>query len=461
MLSTARRRTLGAYYTPADVVDALVAMALTDVSGAPRVCDPACGDGAFLLGVARALERRGMTRHAIAHDLLWGIDVDPGAITAARAAIVAWAGVDPGDHLRVGDALAFDAWPDHFDVVVGNPPFLNQLERATVRATKTRWDAGPYTDTAWLFLLVALDLVRDGGRVVLVQPQSIAAARDAGPIRAAVEARAAVVDMWTGDATRFEGVTVDVCAPVLVRGSLAPRTSTWGAWLRQADAPPPVVLAGERTLGDLVTATAGFRDQFYGLAPFVLDDRDGDGPPLVTSGLIDPLRCAWGELPARFAGTIRHAPRVDVDAMADGALKRWVLDRLVPKVVLATQTKVLEPAIDRDGRWVPSTPVIAVHTRPDQLGHVAAVLLAPPVSAWAARRFAGAALSAGAIKLSAKQVGTIPLPPDGLAWDDAARAALDGDVDATAVAMTEAYEAGPDVLEWWRGRRPARAKLEA
>jgi hypothetical protein len=71
---------------------------------------------------------------------------------------------------------------------------LNQLERATVRERPTRWDecAGPYTDTAFLFVLVGLDLVRDGGRVVLVQPQSLAAARDAAGVRDAVAARGAV-----------------------------------------------------------------------------------------------------------------------------------------------------------------------------------------------------------------------------------------------------------------------------
>ena len=47
--------------------------------------------------------------------------------------------------------------------------------------------------------------------------------------------------------------------------------------------------------------SGGFRDAFYGLAPHVRDDLDGDDPLLITSGLIDVGRVAWGERVARFA----------------------------------------------------------------------------------------------------------------------------------------------------------------
>src|SRR5215212_8347762 len=96
MLSPARRRELGAFYTPADVAERLVAIALDGVEGAPLVCDPSCGDGAFLLAVGRALAERGIARDHIARELLWGVDVDADAVAAARSAIAAWAGVSPG-----------------------------------------------------------------------------------------------------------------------------------------------------------------------------------------------------------------------------------------------------------------------------------------------------------------------------------------------------------------------------
>jgi hypothetical protein len=60
----------------------------------------------------------------------------------------------------------------------------------------------------------------------------------------------------------------------------------------------------------------------------------------------------------------------------------------------------------------------------------------------------GAALSAGAIKLSAAQVLTLPLPER--PWDDAAAALAAGDVDGCAEAMDAAY--GTDLFDWWHER---------
>jgi N-6 DNA Methylase len=478
MLSPTRRRALGAFYTPADVAERLVAVAFDGIDSPAPVCDPACGDGVFLLVAGRWLEAHGVDREHIARDLLWGIDVDADAVDAARSTIVEWSGVDPGEHLVVGDGLARTEWNGRFGVVVGNPPFLNQLEGATVRAGATRWSGavGPYADTAFLFLLAGLDLLRPEGRLVLVEPQSLVAARDAAAVRNALLSRAALTGMWTCDEFIFDA-SACVCAPVFTRGVAQPsrvlrwrgRTvdacepagfdgnTTWSRYLARPVDVPAVDLDDGRHLSEVAFATAGFRDQFYGLAPYVVDRRDAEDRPfprLVTCGVIDPARCAWGERPLRFAGRRWEHPRVDLHAMPDGALRRWVRDRLVPKVVLATQTRVLEAAVDVHGDWVPSTPVIAVHT--DEVYRVAAVLLAPPVSAWALSAYGGVALTSDAIKLSAKQVLEIPLPVDASAWDQAAAALAEDDLGAVASLMTEAYECDPAVLDWWVSRTNTR-----
>ena len=72
------------------------------------------------------------------------------------------------------------------------------------------------------------------------------------------------------------------------------------------------------TLGDIATFTADFRDQYYGLVGAVSDD--GDGPPLITSGLIEPGRVLVGRRQVRFAKQRFAAPRVDLAvAVADAA----------------------------------------------------------------------------------------------------------------------------------------------
>ena len=51
----------------------------------------------------------------------------------------------------------------------------------------------------------------------------------------------------------------------------------------------------------------------------------------------------------------------------------WVDDLQVPKVLVATQTRVGEAAVDEVGTWVPSVPTIAVVAPAERLWAVAAV----------------------------------------------------------------------------------------
>jgi hypothetical protein len=461
------RKTLGAWYTPAPLIDHVLDVVLTPVLAARpspdglRILDPACGDGRFLVAAADRIRRRYGT---VPPGCLLGIDVDETAASAAGAAL------GPAGDIEVGDALTGVHGPP-VDVVVGNPPYLNQLARNTSRRRRSPLGGGAYADTAALFLALALQAVRpDGGRVGLVLPQSILSTRDTASIRAGVLAHAIMDSLWWAGADVFDAA-VHVCVPTFVRGgspgpiarwlgpafsplpaadgSDLPGRPTWGHLVADAVGIPLVDIEGSGVLGSIATATADFRDQYYGLVPFVADD--GTGPPLITSGLIDPGRSHWGLRRARFARRHFHAPRVDVDALPDG-LAAWAAARLVPKVLVATQTPVLEALVDEQGDWLPSVPVITVVPKYEQdLWRVAAVLTAPAVSAWAAATFLGAGMSGSSIKLAASQVRTIPLPAARSPWEGAAAVLASGDVDGCARLMDRAYRT--DVYGWWRNRQ--------
>jgi hypothetical protein len=424
-----------------------------------RILDPACGDGRFLVAAAARIRRR---FGYVPSGCLRGVDIDPAAVAVARSAL--------GDLAEVGceDALT-DAGASNFDAVVGNPPFLNQLAAATNRGGRSSWGGGPYADTAALFLAMAVRAARpDGGRVGLVLPHSVLSTRDTASIRAAVLADARLESLWWSDEPMFDA-DVMTCVATFVRGERQGRVRrfhgaaldsvgaadgadldrrpTWGHLVADLAGVPAVCIGGHGSLGDLATATADFRDQYYGLVPHVADDAEG--PPLVTAGVIDAGRSMWGQRATRFARRRFEAPRVAVDALPP-ALRAWAAARLVPKVLVATQTPVIEAAVDATGAWLPSVPLITVVPHaPDDLWRVGAVLTAPAVSAWAAATYFGAALTATAIKLSASQVRTLPLPPR--PWDDAASALAVGDVDSCARLMDAAY--GTAVYDWWCTRQ--------
>jgi hypothetical protein len=204
-------------------------------------------------------------------------------------------------------------------------------------------------------------------------------------------------------------------------------------------------------LGDRVRLTANFRDQYYGLVPAV--SEDGDGPALVTSGLVDPGRCHWGDRPVTFAKRRFHRPTVDLRRLT-ASMRRWADGMLVPKVVVANQTRVIEAVADPDGSWIPSVPLVTARpTSPVDVRAVAAVLTSPVASAWAWHRAGGTGLSAAAVRLGPRWLAELPWPSGELGG--AVEALGAGDVEACGDAVTAAYGVEPVGLgEWWRRGLP-------
>ncbi|MEA3021047.1 MAG: hypothetical protein QOI47_2571 [Actinomycetota bacterium] len=415
-LTRVERRRRGVFNTPIAIARAAVAAAI-DRPG--TVCDPACGTGTFLIAAAERLESLGLSR-ADAVARITGIDIDPDAVRVAAARVREWSGGATAN-ITVGDGLLCC---DRFDVVVGNPPYVDRLHAR--------------------FLALAARL---GGAVAMVLPVSVLATNDGRAARDEITAAGLGVASMTMLGAVFDAA-VETCLLVLRAGAPVPSGPTWSSLL--IDGVPDVALATSYgCIGDECDVAAGFRQHYYGLRGHV--HEGGDGLPLVTSGSIEPG--SWGGRSVRFDGRRWDDPRVSLDG-ADDAVASWFRARLRPKVVIATQTRVVEAAADPDGVVVPSVPVIsAVPSDPARLWHVLAVLLAPPVTVWAVRRWGGTALASSAVKLGAPQVRAVPLPAPSASWDRAAALLRDGGavVEAGAL-MCDAYGAGEEVHAWWAAR---------
>ena len=458
-LDSLTRRHGGVHYTPFEIARKLARIALEGLPVGP-VCDPSVGGGSFLLAAAEYLNELGESPTKIVQELLWGIDLDQGAIKVANASISIWGSseewVTPNNgHLTIANSLqsglsSFSEPPKSgFVAVIGNPPFQNQLQESTVRPIeqtrelREKWqvDTGPYADTASYFLLMALSLLGEMGKCLLIQPQSILSTVDAEPIRLKLTEVATLEGIWIGGANIFEA-GVNVCAPLISKGFAQKPVRIWkGAEITElkqrltnqenwanamaiAQDVPRVHLSGDK-LGERSAATAGFRDQFYGLAPHVYEDEISQTTvaPLITVGMIDPLRNRWGAANFRYAGKSWSKPVVNLETLnqADQELYEWVKERLRPKVLLATQTKVLEVVPDLDGKLIPSTPVISIECDPQDIWKITAVLSSAAMSAYAFSTTAGSALSSNTIKLSAKQVMNLPLPSESNHWTKASK----------------------------------------
>jgi len=522
-----RRRRLGAFMTPPNLAMEVVRRALDAwtrdcrARAVPVVLDPACGSGNLLVEAARWMMARRVPPRRVAA-CLRGMDVDRAAVQVTRQRLGALLG--GGTHvtraltrgIRVGDATRAGASRLACDVLVANPPFLGQLKRRTTvdRATATRWRrrfgeaAGGYLDPAGIFLLLGVQSLAPGGVAAVILPRSILAAQSAETLRASTDALASLEAVWLDDGFVFEAGT-RVCVlhlrrrerrtqavepPLLVLGAVR-ATLPWplwqGRWSAAAAAGagvPPVQVRARGVVGDLARVTADFRDQFYGLQGALCDDRHAgrglnavrprtagidraasrmDRLPILTTGLIAWNRSLWGLRSARLLGRSFHHPAARVPALLrNPAMRSWLSDALHPKVLVATQTPVVEAVVDPMGEMAGGVPVIRVvpHQASD-LWLLAAALLSPSTSAVAWWRHAGAGLSPGAIKLSARQVAALPLPAVMPAWRQAARclqrchasrgdAELERSMQAFERASARAFglDARPaqEVARWWR-----------
>jgi hypothetical protein len=274
---------------------------------------------------------------------------------------------------------------------------------------------------------------------------------------------------------RLFDAQVHVCVVAFEFGSSEPieRRANWShvATSRQGVPLVPDSLRTDGCLGDRARLNANFRDEYYGMIPAVGDHATG--PPLITSGLIDPGRSWWGERPITFARHRYQRPRVDLDRL-DEDMRRWARRRLVPKVLVANQTRIAEAVCDPTGDWLPAVPVLGVYPTGAHWddGHrrcaddlvaaaweIAAVLTSSVASAWLWHRGAGTGLSADAIRLSPVTLGALPWPAGPL--DRAVEALRHGDTRGCSAAVSDAYGIAEDALaleRWWT---PLLQRIEA
>ena len=158
-------KTLGAYYTPEAVADALVRWAVRDA--ADSLLDPSSGDGRF---VAR-------------HPNSVGVERDPASAAESR-------GRAPKATIVEGDFFTWAAADRRrFDCAAGNPPFIRYQRFAGA----TRRGALDYCrrlgvvfsglSSSWApFIVAAASKLRPGGRMAFVVPAEIGHAPYAGPL---------------------------------------------------------------------------------------------------------------------------------------------------------------------------------------------------------------------------------------------------------------------------------------
>ncbi len=282
-------RPLGVVYTPSAVAAPMVQLALAPlIAGrsaaellALRVCDPALGEGAFLVEVTEviatavvaawqsappaasrcvaaagpaAAENRASShdpsppvdrgqwlheaRARVARQCVLGVDIDRRAVETARAATGA-----PASALRVGDALALD-WTAEFpgvfarggfDAVVANPPYIRQ-ERLVDKSVLEKFASyDGVADLYVYFVELVHRLLRTDGRYCLIVPNKWLTTAYGRALRTFLAA-----------GTSVDGVADLARAPLFADADAFP-CIVWGTKTEGRDSPVRAIRAGVTT----------------------------------------------------------------------------------------------------------------------------------------------------------------------------------------------------------------------
>jgi hypothetical protein len=458
-----------------------------------RVCDPACGSGLFLVAAAermaarlavlrvqsrtpanrnlngdlsedlnRELER---ARRDVVLNCLFGVDLDPIAVDLTRAALSRGIGSTGTAaalkrQIRVGNAIADstgetagefrwkDAFPDPcsagarnpagFDLIVGNPPFVNVIELAGrsddgVAARRAFPELGGTADRSAFFLARGCELVAPGGRVAFVLPRALLNSTALRSIRKRLTGSALQPNLMyvPNRCDFFAGAAVFVCGLVLGPESLCrisrddnPLSNNWttttvvdGNWWRAAvhatEAHELRIAAASPRLGEqFVVAASMTAGDAYDLLPSLADSKAGPGMRLLTTGLIDPGESLWGRQKCRYLKRDFNHPRVLVNAVTTPSLRRRIERARRPKIVVAGLAARIECLLDEAGEYIGGVSTYTIlHPHDDvaELRKLADDLLSREATLRFRSELGGNALGGGNITMTKSFLSQFPL----------------------------------------------------
>ena len=157
----------GAYYTPSDLADAIIAS--LDLSNASHILEPSCGDGVFL----EAVLKNGIDKNAS----IDAIEIDREAYAKASKNY----GKDTRVRFHNRDFFEYYEKEDQkYDAIIGNPPYiryqyLETEQRAWLSDILTRQGLkSNKLINAWVgFMVACTDLLKDNGVLAFVIPAEI------------------------------------------------------------------------------------------------------------------------------------------------------------------------------------------------------------------------------------------------------------------------------------------------
>ncbi len=267
----AHRKEQGIYYTPTYVVDYIVRNTIGELAKNKKfnmknikVLDPACGSGSFLmkafdylvmLNIKGATEQtkldlsgKGVVMYSekvrILENNIFGVDLDPKATEISQLNLLLKAAEKKHrlptlrENIRVGNSLIDDSkvvdrslkWGEDFkdimikggfDVIIGNPPYGATFNKIEMKYLNTYTTAQGELDSFELFIDRALGLLRDGGYLGFIVPNTFLTNRNSLKLRSYLLNNSSIKKILSMPQNVFNEPTVDTIILILQKTKIS------------------------------------------------------------------------------------------------------------------------------------------------------------------------------------------------------------------------------------------------
>ncbi|MHC1715018.1 MAG: class I SAM-dependent DNA methyltransferase [Acidaminococcaceae bacterium] len=188
LVPEAQRKSHGVVYTPEKIKNHIVESVINK-EAIPKVCDPSCGCGSFLITAARWMHHRyNISYQELFSEYIYGVDIDPMAIRKAIILFNILACLDREalsckfENLICADALdrtvidsLYRRVGNGFNCIIGNPPYVRSRNMMnSIKSNLVYWDTAKNgnVDLYIPFYEVGLTLLNPKGVLGYISPNT-------------------------------------------------------------------------------------------------------------------------------------------------------------------------------------------------------------------------------------------------------------------------------------------------
>lgn len=330
-----------------------------------------------------------------------------------------------------------------FDIVIGNPPYIDSEVMSKVMPEKRNLYSKIYStakgnwDLFIVFIELAIGLLKPNGVFSNIIPNKLIAAKYALTLRQLLSSKSIIeirdysrIDVF--ESASVYPITITLCNNSLnrnvkftlmadikktkqincINNSELAKTDYWDVFFTNPLVCEMVLKMNQMhrlsSLGVDVFGAATVSDA-YEIKKYITEFSDIDCFKFVNSGTIDPYVSLWGEKQCRYIKDSYNKPVVPSIALKEYNESRYLQSKS-PKLIVASMTTCYEAMLDLEGEYLAGKSTTIVLAPKNVLLFLCAIINSKLASFWLNIIFNSLKMSGGAINIGKNELLLLPVP---------------------------------------------------